>query len=136
MGVAEAFEIEFGAVDLPAAGAGGEEEASVAAADIEDAAGRAGMDGLGDDARAAAGAPAGGERVAVTVVAVSVISSEILGDWLCDAVMAARAGMDGEGVSRERVQGDREAEAGWGVTDGTRGHGASISVSLGIGGWV
>lgn len=38
-GVAETVEIEFGAVDVPAASAGGDEEAAVSAADIEDLAG-------------------------------------------------------------------------------------------------
>jgi len=42
--VAETVEIEFGAVDVPSAGAGGDEEAAVSAADIEDLAGRICLD--------------------------------------------------------------------------------------------
>lgn len=85
-GVAEAVEIEFCAVDVPAAGSGREEEATVSAADIEDFSRRVGISGLGDDSHASPGAPAGGEGVAIAVIAISVIRAEVSGHGLGKAV--------------------------------------------------
>jgi hypothetical protein len=131
LGVAEAFEIEFCGVDLPTAGSGGQEEAAIAAADIENSAWRAGMNGWGDNAKAAPGAPAGGARVAVAV-----IGFEIRRYRESDAVMAARASVDGEGVAGEGIDRSGEADDSRGVADGAFGQEGFPGVVLGFDVWV